>query len=200
VLKNARCIRHDDYIAMPWRNGAGITHEIAREPANGEEFSWRLSLASLKVNGPFSAYAGYERCVALVEGRGFRLNFDGARTAELRKRGDHALFGGASATRCELLDGPCTDLSLMVRTPGLIAEVSTSIITAAEEVKPPAARTLALFVLRGALALESSADAAASAVKLNLHETFLIPSGNSWSARSAAAEPAQVLRLLFAVP
>lgn len=200
MLKSSRCIRHDDYIAMPWRNGAGVTREIAREPANGEEFSWRLSLASLKVNGRFSAYTGYERCVALVEGSGFRLNFDGARTAELRKRGDHALFGGASETRCELLDGPCTDLSFMVRTPGLIAAVTSSVITAAEEVKAPAARTLAIFVLRGALTLESSPDAAASAVKLNLHDTFLIASGNSWSARSAAAEPAQVLRLLFAVP
>jgi uncharacterized protein len=200
MLKDARYIRHDDYIAMPWRNGAGITHEIAREPASGEDFSWRLSLASLQVNGPFSAYAGYQRCVALVEGRGFRLNFGGARTEELRTRGDHVLFGGASETRCELLDGPCTDFSLIVRTPGLIAEVSAPAIASAEDMKSPAARTLALFVLRGALSVRSSSDADATAVKLHLHDTLLLPSEDSWSVRSAAAEPAQVLRILFAVP
>src|SRR6202035_3919738 len=59
VLKEARHLARADYIAMPWRNGAGITHEIAREPAHGALFSWRLSLASLQVNGPFSPYPGY---------------------------------------------------------------------------------------------------------------------------------------------
>src|SRR5665213_802608 len=77
----------DGYISMPWRNGAGVTHEIMRVPAQGEPFSWRLSLATVASNGPFSAYPGYQRAVALVDGAGFRLDIKNARAQELRARG-----------------------------------------------------------------------------------------------------------------
>lgn len=205
MLKEARHLARADYIAMPWRNAAGITHEIAREPAQGEDFSWRLSLASLQVNGPFSSYVGYQRCVALVEGHGFRLHIGGARDRELRTRGSHVIFDGASDTRCELLDGPCTDLSLIVRAPGLIDHVSELAIGPEQELKSPAARTLALFVLRGAISAQTPARSArtptrAAFFRLNLHDTLLLPGGESWSLKSTTVEPAELLGLSFAVP
>jgi len=205
VLKEARHLARASYTAMPWRNGAGITHEIAREPAQGEAFSWRLSLASLEVNGPFSSYAGYQRCVALVAGRGFRLHIGSAHAQELRTRGNHVLFDGASATRCELLDGPCTDLSLIVREPGLIDHVSPLAVGAEEEVKSPAARTLVLFVLAGAITVQapgrvSSAHTGAAFFRLNLHDTLLIPAEESWYVNATPVGPAEILRLSLAVP
>ena len=87
---------------MPWRNGAGVTREIAREPAQGEHFAWRLSLASLQGDGPFSSYTGYQRCVALVEGRGFRLHVAGTGTKTLAASGAHLLFAGAAHDRVGL--------------------------------------------------------------------------------------------------
>ena len=42
------------YRAMPWKNGQGITHEIAREPAAGDSFLWRLSIAEVAADGDFS--------------------------------------------------------------------------------------------------------------------------------------------------
>ena len=204
MLKEARHLARADYIAMPWRNGAGITHEIAREPAQGEDFSWRMSLASLQMNGPFSSYAGYRRCVALVEGHGFRLHIAGV-SAELRTRGSHILFDGAADTRCELVDGPCTDLSLIVRAPGLIDYVRELAIDGQEELKSPAARTLALFVLRGAVSAQTSGRSAraherAAFFRLNLHDTLLLPGEQSWSIKSTTIEPAELLGLCFAVP
>ncbi len=205
MLKQARYLARANYTAMRWRNGAGITHEIAREPAQGELFSWRLSLASLQVSGPFSSYAGYQRCVALVAGRGFRLHIGAGQTQELRTAGNHVLFDGAAATRCELLDGPCTDLSLIVREPGIIDHASLLAIGSEQDLKSPAARTLLLFVVRGAMSAESpgstpSAQARAAFFRLNLHDTLLIPAEESWCVKSVTVEPAEVLRLSFAAP
>ena len=66
-------LRPEQYRSMPWRNGMGVTREIAREPAEGEDFRWRLSLATVASSGPFSSYAGYRRSVTLIEGEGFQL-------------------------------------------------------------------------------------------------------------------------------
>ncbi|CAF1084081.1 unnamed protein product [Adineta steineri] len=42
-------LRANQHKKMIWKNGGGITHEIAREPNNDqEEFDYRLSMASVK--------------------------------------------------------------------------------------------------------------------------------------------------------
>lgn len=203
MLKEARHLARADYIEMPWRNGAGITHEIAREPAQGTDFGWRLSLASLQVNGPFSPYADYERCVALVAGHGFRLHIGGARVEELHTRGAHVRFAGAAETRCELLDGPCLDLSLIVREPGMIDEVNRLSVSGEQSLKSPAARAVALFILRGSISAQSARHSGTARVlhfRLSLHDTLLIPGGEFWSLASTTAEHAEALLLSFAVP
>jgi hypothetical protein len=43
-----------------------------------------------------------------------RLTFGDDRQTVLRQPGDLVEFDGATATQCDLLDGPCTDLNLMV--------------------------------------------------------------------------------------
>jgi hypothetical protein len=189
---------------MPWRNGAGITHEIAREPAHGESFAWRLSLASLQTSGPFSVYTGYERCVALVDGRGFRLHVAGAGTKILAARGEHALFAGAADARCELLDGPCTDLSLMVHEPGMIDGVTRLLISAEQSVDVPAGKQQALFVLHGAITCRPLGpgvpDAAnGDAFKLNVNDTLLMHgSAHSWSIDRMTNDAPEVLVIAFA--
>lgn len=56
--------------AVPWKNGGGTTREIAVFPpgAGLEDFLWRLSLADVAAPGPFSAFAGIDRVLALQEG------------------------------------------------------------------------------------------------------------------------------------
>ena len=203
MIEHARYFPRESYTAMPWRNGACITREIARAPAQGENFAWRLSLASLQVSGPFSSYAGYERCVALVEGRGFRLHVAGADAQTLAVRGEHALFAGAAAARCELLDGPCTDLSLMVRGPGTIDSVTRLDISAEQAVAVPSGKFVALFELHGAStcrSLEASTAAAADGdpFKLQAHDTLLLHGrGHSWCIARASGEIAELLVIAF---
>jgi environmental stress-induced protein Ves len=206
MFEHARYFPSDAYLSMPWRNGAGVTREIAREPARGENFAWRLSLASLQVNGPFSSYTGYERCVALVDGRGFRLHVAGAATQTLAARGTHALFAGAAQASCELLDGPCTDLSLMVHEPGTIDGVTRLAISAEQSLADAPGKLQALFVLFGAVrcipAGPGISDAATGQwFELKAHDTLLIRGqGRSWSIARATHEAAGLLAITFTAP
>lgn len=204
------CIRHlsrDGYTAMPWRNGAGTTREIAREPEHGEHFAWRLSLASLEVSGPFSSYQGYRRMVALLEGNGFRLGVKGARADTLSVRGAHAFFPGVAETTCELLDGPCTDLSLMVREPGRIDAVARLEMATDHTWRSPPAAMQALFVLCGAVDCYVPMQSAAGHAprerpyRLNVHDTLLADTdGASWSACRAPGDAAELLVITFSPP
>ena len=107
-------IRKASFTATPWKNGGGVTHEALRVPATGDTFRWRVSIAQIDRSGPFSDFAGYNRKMVLLRGAGVRLTFDGARQSELREVGDLAEFDGAAKAECELVDGPCTDLNLIV--------------------------------------------------------------------------------------
>ena len=118
-----RYIDKQGYRSMPWRNGKGVTLEIAREPAAPAEFDWRLSLASLDNDGPFSSYPTYQRVVVLVDGAGFTLDFADGGTQVLAEPGAAAVFQGDAEVACRLQAGPCRDLSLMVRAPGTVLAV-----------------------------------------------------------------------------
>ena len=105
--------RESSYVAVPWKNGGGITREIHREPPGAADFDWRLSLATIDSAGPFSAFAGYERVLVLVRGAGVVLRFEGHGEAHLGAPGEMASFDGAWQTLGEPIDGSCTDLNLM---------------------------------------------------------------------------------------
>lgn len=96
-----------------WKNGGGSTRELLAAPS-GDDWRWRVSVAEIEADGPFSAYPGVERWIALVEGEGIELDF-GGRT-QRRLQGHTPLrFDGARAPSCKLLSGPTTDLNLMLR-------------------------------------------------------------------------------------
>lgn len=65
-----------DYTAMPWKNGKGVTVELARQDENGAML-WRLSMATVAEDGPFSLFPDVERNLTVLEGAGFRLVGDG---------------------------------------------------------------------------------------------------------------------------
>jgi uncharacterized protein len=107
-------LRESHYRAVPWKNGGGVTREILRVPREAGEFDWRLSLATIDSPGPFSAFEGYHRKLVLVRGAGVQLNFAQHGTSRLTATGQSVVFDGAWPTSCTLLDGPSTDLNLIV--------------------------------------------------------------------------------------
>jgi hypothetical protein len=104
------------YRRVPWKNGGGMTSEIARRPVGGEDaegYRWRLSIADVAAEGPFSAFPGLERLIAVIDGAGMTLAIDGRAPVSVRN-GDPALgFSGDSAVDCRLLAGPIRDFNLI---------------------------------------------------------------------------------------
>ena len=164
-------LRRDQYRSMPWRNGSGVTLEIAREPAADSEFLWRLSLATVANSGPFSGYPGYRRSVSLIAGNGFRLDIGGQESAILDSVGATALFSGGASTGCTLINGRSTDLSLIVREPGTIISVTRIQDTAARIVPLQSGTLNAVFCLSEGSLLTNRARTES---KLAVHDTALL--------------------------
>jgi environmental stress-induced protein Ves len=114
-------IRKSSFTATPWKNGGGITHEAIRVPAGGDPFRWRVSVAHIDASGPFSEFAEYNRKMVLLRGAGIDLRFANGVKKTLRQVGELVEFDGALAAHCELLNGPCVDLNLMVYKPDSVA-------------------------------------------------------------------------------
>ena len=95
-----------------WRNGAGWTREIARWPEAGD-WNWRLSIAEIEQDAPFSRFDGIERELVLLSGHGVRLRFDDGRCVALEPPHGRLRFAGEDAVQGELLDGPTQDFNLM---------------------------------------------------------------------------------------
>jgi environmental stress-induced protein Ves len=152
-----RIIRRSSFTALPWKNGGGITHEAIRVPPTGDAFLWRVSVAQIDSSGPFSDFAGYDRKMVLLRGHGIALEFGSGKRCALRSVGDFVEFDGAMATRCELLDGPCVDLNLMVskslRTAARIERMSEPLRVAANH-----GETTLIFAIQDPLSLHGGAE------------------------------------------
>lgn len=99
---------------MPWRNGGGITREYLTSPCD-EGFDWRLSVAEVAHDGPFSEFPGVERILVLLGGRGMTLHFAEGGPVSLLRPLEHHRFAGEASVRAGLFDGPTTDLNLFWR-------------------------------------------------------------------------------------
>lgn len=116
MSRSPQCLDLHAITPQPWRNGAGLTREIAFGGASSADFDWRISLAEVARDAPFSAFPGVDRCIVLLRGAGMRLrSADGAI--------DHALttpllpfrFAGEAALDATLIDGASSDFNVMTR-------------------------------------------------------------------------------------
>jgi uncharacterized protein len=152
-------LRESNYLAVPWKNGGGVTREILRAPAQSSAFDWRLSLATIDSPGPFSSFDGYHRTLVLVRGAGVELNFVQHGTARLNAPGQTVSFDGAWQTSCILLDGPSTDLNLIVSKDRAQSASRLVQLTGAETIQTSDWSELLLCCLSGAIRLTNTAGA-----------------------------------------
>ena len=99
---------------MRWKNGGGTSREIAAAPASVDP-AWRLSIATIDCDGPFSDFTGYDRSIVPVEGHGVELTFDEVDVALVDRRFQPYAFRGERRTWCRLLDGPVRYFNVMTR-------------------------------------------------------------------------------------
>jgi environmental stress-induced protein Ves len=103
--------------ATPWKNGGGSTTEIAIAPpgAGFEEFDWRISLATIAIDGPFSVFPGIDRTLALVDGPGVALDIDGKDRFLLCDEDPVFEFRGEREIIATVGGAPTTDFNVMTR-------------------------------------------------------------------------------------
>ena len=151
-----RLIPFDSLTPAPWKNGGGVTRQIASFPtgSNLDDFDWRLSMAEVAQDGPFSRFEGVDRRLYILAGAGLDLRLaDG--TQRLRQ-GEHLDFKGEVAVFGALIDGPVTDFNIMVRRDRMRMRAATLHFEGPQQIDHgwgPAA----LFVLAGELAVMDGA-------------------------------------------
>jgi environmental stress-induced protein Ves len=112
-----RVLTPADYRETAWKNGGGRTTEVAARPEGADlaHFAWRISIAQVARDGPFSVFDGIDRTLVLLRGAGMRLSSDGASTLDIRAPFEPVAFPGEVAYACVLIDGPVHDFNLMIR-------------------------------------------------------------------------------------
>ena len=101
----------------PWKNGGGSTTELAIAPpgASLDKFDWRISLATIAADGPFSRFSGVNRSLGLVDGPGVYLDIDEQGRFALNEDEPLIDFAGESHVIATLAGGPSTDFNVMTR-------------------------------------------------------------------------------------
>jgi len=110
----ARHLPANGYRRLRWRNGRGWTREIhAGSLAGGEGWDWRLSIAEIEGDGPYSAFPGVEREQVLLSGEGLALDFGGGDQRVLAPPHGRQRFGGDAAVSARLQGGRAEVFNLM---------------------------------------------------------------------------------------
>lgn len=104
-------------IWKPWKNGGGEMADIAVVPAEAgyDDFKWRIAIARIDADRPFSDFPEIDRTFVIVSGKGVRLSVEGMETARLTHKSAPYSFPGDKPTHAELIDGPVQALNVMAR-------------------------------------------------------------------------------------
>jgi len=186
-----RVLLESDYVALPWKNGGGITREILKVPPQGTTFDWRLSLANIDQSGPFSAFDGYHRTLLLVRGAGVELDFGPHGQTTLRAPGQLAEFDGSWPTQCTLLDGSSMDLNLMVSQARAQAQTSVLRVSAPELIRTAGWDETLVCCISGQVQLENAAGEIATLGSVDVARCN--PDDGVMTCGTQATEPALLL-------
>lgn len=105
-------LRAADRAWAAWKNGGGETATVAvfPETAGLSDFDWRVSIARVDGDGPFSAFPGIDRTLTLLSGGSMALNGH-----VLTPDSAPFAFDGGEAVQASVTGGPVHDLNVMTR-------------------------------------------------------------------------------------
>jgi uncharacterized protein len=115
-LSDLSILRARDRRQMLWKNGGGVTSEVAVFPAGADldGFGWRITIATIQAHGPFSRFDGVDRGLVLLEGvLALRLADEAA--IELSPSSPPISLAGEMPVSAEVISGPVMDLNVMTR-------------------------------------------------------------------------------------
>ena len=107
------------YRHTPWKNGGGVTIDIAdayeagAEPGSWHGMIWRFGRTSIVRPGPFSDLSGQDRILTVVGGHGLVLEVEGREALDARAPFRPVRFPGEWRITSRLEAGPVEVVNLM---------------------------------------------------------------------------------------
>jgi len=152
---------------MPWKNGKGITREVAKSyDDNG--LIWRLSSANITQDGPFSNFPNLNRISTVTIGVGMRLIDTNTHAKVLASLYKPILFSGDQPLEAQLIDGPIQNFNVIYDPTKTKSIVSVLEGPKSKKLSPRNGETHAIYCFSGPLKLNQT--------NLNQDETVLITS------------------------
>ncbi|MRW87337.1 HutD family protein [Pseudoduganella sp. FT26W] len=177
-------IQYANLRSAPWKNGGGCTTEIAVSPAGAtfDEFAWRVSLATISQDGPFSSFPGIDRSLALVDGDGVLLDFGDERFV-LSPSEPLIEFAGEDAVHATVTGQHTTDFNVMTRRGLCRHRLELLAVTGKEALKRRSGTTL-LFLADGeSLTLSSSRER----IAMVRYDTLVLQADDDWTLEAQQA-------------
>jgi environmental stress-induced protein Ves len=145
---------------MPWRNGGGTTTEIVVGPDGSGRFLYRVSIADVASDGPFSRFDGYDRHIMLLSGRGMTLEAGppASTRIDLTAALEPRSFSGDWDIHGALVDGPVRDFNLIVDRTRASSSLSVHRFATRETIAVAAGDVCVVHVVDGALTTASTHD------------------------------------------
>ena len=161
----ARILRSVDYVARPWKNGGGTTRDIAVSPSGAslDTFDWRLSLAQVDRDGPFSRFDNVDRTLVLLSGAMTLHERD--RRIDL-VRNEPFAFAGERAIEATVAVGSTRDFNVMTRRARASHTARRESFSKQAHVETRAGSTVVLFALERGLIVDGE--------QLDVHGTAFV--------------------------
>lgn len=113
-------IRYAELEAHPWRNGGGVSRELAARSVTatgdtpaGPGWDWQVSIAELSSAGGFPAYPGMDRVLTVIDGELLLLRVDGTERPLEKHRPFR--FSGDADSAAALPTGDVRGLNVVTR-------------------------------------------------------------------------------------
>jgi environmental stress-induced protein Ves len=151
-----------DYRVMPWRNGGGTTTEIVISPegsALGDgRFLYRVSIADVSSDGPFSRFDGCDRHIMLLDGAGMTLDCGAHGRIELVTPCEPRSFSGDWDVQGTLAGGPVRDFNLIVDRARAASSLDVLTLDAPTSIGVEPSSLCILHVIAGSLTVADAGD------------------------------------------
>jgi uncharacterized protein len=166
-----RVLRAHDYVRMPWKNGGGVTTEIVVSPdgLGLDAFDWRVSMAEVASDGPFSIFPGVDRTLAVLDGEGVSLAIAGRALVTLKSNSEPLSFPADVEAYATLTGGPIHDLNVMTRRGRYSHRVAS--LTTSGQVACAEGTVVLLFCARGTAEVSQT-----ERIDLRRHDAVIIRS------------------------
>lgn len=119
---NIQIIRYEECESSLWKNGGGSTKQLLIWPKGADlsNFDFRISIATISSDGPFSLFHGIDRQLCILEGEGVKLHIKGndlGQTEEiiLRPNDPPFCFSGETIIESMLLNKEVLDFNVMTK-------------------------------------------------------------------------------------